>query len=473
MKYGVTETGFKRKEFSEIRESIASFINTQSSGSVITDSNSLAGIITDAVSREINPTWLAAAASYNAHYISTSSNISLDYAARNKGLVRLEAVATKVTVELTGINNTNIQAGSEVIAPGINTIFSLSGDVTLSNASCIAIILDIPDITKNNFSLIINNNEVSYNLQLGDTKLEILSGLKTEIDNLGLDISVDISSNNLNITTNDTENKLTVYIVENISILTVTDEGIFIAKDKGFISVPTGAITTIQTPIFGWNSATNKLPGMVGRNRETDEEFRTRAENSDSVTGGGTVEAIRSRLLNTNGVISAKVIDNREDVEVNGLPPHSFSALVFGGEDQDIASVIWLSGGAGIKTFGNTQVVTIDSEGNPQIINFSRPIPLYIYVNITLQKDETKYPLDGDITIKTKVVDLINKSGIGNDVIYQSLYQAIYSIPGIINASVEIGGTLIELDIPNLLSQNIALSSSQVATTDITKISIV
>jgi hypothetical protein len=60
---------------------------------------------------------------------------------------------------------------------------------------------------------------------------------------------------------------------------------------------------------------------------------------------------------------------------------------------------------------------------------------------------------------------------VGEDVVYQSLYQSIYSVPGITAAVIQIGGSLVETP-PTLSSANVTVGASQIAVSDITKITV-
>ena len=70
------------------------------------------------------------------------------------------------------------------------------------------------------------------------------------------------------------------------------------------------------------------------------------------------------------------------------------------------------------------------------------------------------------------VVDNINNLKLGEDVIYQSFYKYIYSIPGIENAIITIGGS-IDGTIPVLISSNLEVGANQKTVTDLSKVTIV
>jgi len=146
--------------------------------------------------------------------------------------------------------------------------------------------------------------------------------------------------------------------------------------------------------------------------------------------------------------------------------------LVAGGDDNEIALTIWQTKGAAIATYGNVTIEVPDSTGNLQTISFSRPVYLYIYVDITLVKDESKFPINGNDIIKNNVVAQISKFAVGETILYQSLFAAIYNVPGVTLATVLIGGNAIEVKPSLMLDANITMDKSQIQKTDISKITI-
>src|SRR5690606_29993812 len=120
------------------------------------------------------------------------------------------------------------------------------------------------------------------------------------------------------------------------------------------------------------------------------------------------IDAIFAGVSNIEGVTQVVVLENDTDTtNVDGLPPHSFQVIVVGGNDTDIADVIWLKKPAGILAFGSTAVEILDSQGLPHDISFSRPtlVDIYVEVDITTFAD---YPSNGDDLIKQAIVDYAN-----------------------------------------------------------------
>lgn len=240
------------------------------------------------------------------------------------------------------------------------------------------------------------------------------------------------------------------------------------AVEAGEVLALAGTVTTIETPVSGWGSVTNPDDGNTGRPRETDPELRQRQAESTAVTGAGTVPAIRARLLQqVDDVTAATIIENRTDTtDGDGRPPHSFETVVSGGTDQDVADKLWETKPAGIETHGATTVTVTDSQGQDHAISFSRPTPLYIWVQLTMTKDGSgDFPDNGETAAKEAIVEYGEGLGVGDDVIYQALYGPIYrNIPGIGSITVEIAASTDATTEPSTYSAaNIDIGGNEVS----------
>jgi len=234
-------------------------------------------------------------------------------------------------------------------------------------------------------------------------------------------------------------------------------------------------ITSIVNPMEGITGVTNPAAFDGGRNVETDDEYRERYYQSVDYAGGVNADAIRGEILqNVESVYSAIVYENDTDEEdADGLPPHSFEAVVYGGLDADIAQQIYRRKAAGIQTHGSTTVAVISAGGQTYNIKFSRPTPVSVYIKITnLTTDEDTFPADGEAQIKQALIDYLGGTvngglGIGEDVYYNRLPAAIYTVSGVIDFDLEIGedGTTYSTD-------NITIDSREKAVTDGEKVSI-
>lgn len=210
--------------------------------------------------------------------------------------------------------------------------------------------------------------------------------------------------------------------------------------DAGAIEAVAGTLTVIETPIFGWTSITNSLDATVGREEETDAELRIRRELSTQALGQNLVDSLFGQLLNIDGVEDAVVISNGTDAVVDGIPAHQFLSSILGGDNDEIAAVIWDNTPQGILSFGATTVAIIDDQGFSQDVKFTRPSEVDIYFKIDITIDATEFPGTGSADIKAAVVAYgIANFKISDDVIRSEFYTPINETPGILTVDLFIG----------------------------------
>lgn len=211
-----------------------------------------------------------------------------------------------------------------------------------------------------------------------------------------------------------------------------------VCEEIGPVTAVAFDLTNIETPLGGWNTARNIEDAELGRTEMTDEAFRLLREQEIAQPGTGTADAVRAALLQLVGVTSATVFFNTEDEEdEEGLPPHSCEALVLGGDDQDIWDCLWANVPLGIATYGDEEGTAVDSEGFDQIVRFSRPEVLEIYIIADLLKLATEY--GGDDAVKASIIDGAAEVT-GKDVVASKLSSLCFEVDGVIDVtSMKIG----------------------------------
>lgn len=468
--YGLTTEGYKTKPFDIMKAEVEQNL-TSALGAINLTPPSVFSVLINTFLVEIAKIDLKGEEIYNASYPNTATGYSLDGIADYNGIKRLSATNSTVTAQITAVNYTTIPLGSEVLIENTDNILLFPKSITVNNEECNAIELEVVDNTLSEYKVIINNTEYTYAKQFLDFTSDIAEGLKLLIAaNTSLTVARDGAI--LTITSNDYLALFSCFVTDEIAINNCTTNVDLITKEAGAIAIPEKSATVIHTPVSGWISVNNRTSGLTGRNLETDIEFRVRRLKSIKFSGSGTMESMRARLLNITGVTSVKILENTTEVmDSNGLPPKSFEVLVLGGEDLDIANMIWLVKPAGIRTYGNTEKNVLDSEGKIQTVYFSRSIKVYIFAKIVITKNNDF--IDNSIPIiKQNIVNQILRVGLGEPVIYQSLFAAVYGVPGVTNAIITIGGTLVETSIPILVAENVTVLPSQIVTTDVNKITI-
>ncbi|HCI4354638.1 TPA: baseplate J/gp47 family protein [Raoultella ornithinolytica] len=214
--------------------------------------------------------------------------------------------------------------------------------------------------------------------------------------------------------------------------------------NSGAVAAVAGSVNGINTPTRGWASVTNPLAATVGIAAETDAELRVRQSQSVALASLTPFDAVDGAIANVEGVTRHKLFENdTETTDANGLPAHSISAIVEGGDATEIANTIRSTKGQGVSTYGTTAVIVTDKYGNPCTIRFSRPVDVPIYVSITIQA-LTGYSSEVGDEMKAAVAAYINSLAIGDSVLLSRVYSPA-------NLGVVSGGNARYYDIMELL----------------------
>jgi uncharacterized phage protein gp47/JayE len=165
-------------------------------------------------------------------------------------------------------------------------------------------------------------------------------------------------------------------------------------------------LTSIQTPVSGWQSARNLLDATLGDVADTDETLRIRREAELSAAGASTAGALQGQLEQLEGVESVTIFNNVLDTtDDNNVPAHSFETLILGGDDQSIVDLIGENQPEGIDTYSanETSGTYTDSEGNESVVYYTRPTNVLMYVYVVVAYNALTYPSDGDVEIESAI----------------------------------------------------------------------
>jgi uncharacterized phage protein gp47/JayE len=194
------------------------------------------------------------------------------------------------------------------------------------------------------------------------------------------------------------------------------------ASEAGAITAPAETITGIGTPTRGWQTVTNLLAAVPGDPVETDVALRRRQAVSTKIPSQTIFEGLVGAVAAIEGVTRFGGVDNDGDgPDTNGIPGHSFSIVVEGGDAQTIAQTIYAKKGPGAGTYGTTSEIVTDAYGVPHTIRFMRPTNVKARVSITL-KALTGYTTNIGAKIKAAVADYITGLNIGDEVYLTRLF---------------------------------------------------
>lgn len=208
------------------------------------------------------------------------------------------------------------------------------------------------------------------------------------------------------------------------------------ADKVGAISAATDTITKIRTPTIGWQSVTNPSPAVEGDPVETDAQLRRRQANSTMNPSQTVMEGITGSVASILGVQRFRGYENDDTTtDGDGIPAHSISFVVEGGDATTIAETIANKKTAGTGTFGTTSVVVNDQYDIANTINFFRPTVATIGVEISLTA-RTGYLSTTEDLIKAAVAQYLNGLQIGDDIFISKLY-----VPANLTNNPEVQGT--------------------------------
>lgn len=185
------------------------------------------------------------------------------------------------------------------------------------------------------------------------------------------------------------------------------------AKDLGAITALPGTVTGIGTPTRGWQSVTNPSAAVPGQPVELDAQLRQRQTISTALPSRTVFEGTMGAVASITGVERLKGYENdTSTTDANGIPAHSISLVVQGGDATAIAQAIADKKTPGTGTYGTTSVTITDEYGVARDIRFFRPTTATIKVNISLTA-LTGYTTSIETSIKQAVIDFINGLDIG------------------------------------------------------------
>lgn len=198
------------------------------------------------------------------------------------------------------------------------------------------------------------------------------------------------------------------------------------ASATGPLVAYSGTITEIATPVGGWRGVINLGDATPGANQMSNEALRVLRQIELARPGSGSVDALEADLIEIAGVTAVTVFNNNTDLTVDGMPPHSIEAMVSGGEDQAIWTLLHQEVGGGIATHGTEVGTVADRRGRLHTYRFSRPETLPIYVALTVVYDAASAPADLADQIKAAVVAWGNTQDNGRNAVATRIAATAY-----------------------------------------------
>lgn len=486
---GLSGTGFSPLSLSDVKTEIESALKSNLGPSVNLVAPSLLATLIGIFAERESLLWAEAENVYNSQYPDTAYGNALDNVVALTGLSRLGSTFTRQAQQyLFGTSGTLVPAGTKVSVQGNPlAIFTTDLPVTLiAGSNCVQGISFSPTPASGSFKLAYNL-EVTPPLSFAASASDIQNALNGLSSISTVTITGSIASG-LTLTFGSASGlqPQPILAVRESSLIDGTSATVIViptfinvgqaqgiasltSLTTGSVQAPSKSLTVINTPVAGLTSTINVTDAVTGRNIETDSELRLRRAKTLQVSGSATPDAIRSKLLNLDNVTDVFIFENVTFlIDQAGRPPKSYEAVVAGGDSQVISNTIFASKPAGILTYGSSQYSVKDSQGFNQLVNWSRPTLIQIYLEVDILKG-FDYPSNGDALVKQALLGFGNSLKISQSVIVTpQLICAFDEVPGIVGVTVKIGTA------PGpTLSQNIQIQTAQIASFDSSRIIVV
>ncbi len=229
------------------------------------------------------------------------------------------------------------------------------------------------------------------------------------------------------------------------------------AQEDGAISAEANTVTTIFTPTQGWQTVTNDDPATAGDPVETDAELRLRQAVSTANPSLTVLDGTTGGVANLDGVQKVKAYENDTDsTDANGIPEHSISMVVVGGDDTEICEEIALHKTPGTGTAGDTTETVYDAHGMPLDISFQRAATAQIQAQITIAAG-VGWSTDFEALIQAAVAEAINAGEIGVDVLLSKMYAPAYLLGTVPGSTFSISGIELGKNSGGLSAANVDL----------------
>jgi uncharacterized phage protein gp47/JayE len=209
---------------------------------------------------------------------------------------------------------------------------------------------------------------------------------------------------------------------------TIPDTGSIVVtgtcQTDGAIALAAFSVLTIVTAVPGWQTATTSAAATPGAPVETDSALRQRQAISTAQPALTPLEAIVATVANLSGVQRVKAYQNDTLVTDGfGIPAHSISLVIRGGDAIEIATAIANKKTPGTGTYGSTTEIIVDDNGIPNTIKFQYEVDISIYLLIELKALTGYLSTTGD-ALESSLVYYINQQPAGVSLYHNRLWSA-------------------------------------------------
>lgn len=251
----------------------------------------------------------------------------------------------------------------------------------------------------------------------------------------------------------------------NTSDFTIEDDG---TAEIEFECVVAGAVSVNASDSFVIVEGPNEVTGIsaddavqiaIGRERESDSDFRLRFRNSKAQNARATRNANEANLLKyVDNIAFLKIIDKKTD---NSFDAGTIKIIAkHNTTDENFAKAVFDSVADGIDLLGDTSVIVKDNSGQDVTINWKNADEINLDIKATVKVRNGYYPNTVFANVKQNILSYIEKRVFG---LQSIVYATEFIIPVLevdgVEAVVEI---LVKKSSDEEFSDNISLSREEV-----------
>ena len=197
----------------------------------------------------------------------------------------------------------------------------------------------------------------------------------------------------------------------------------------GAIDLASGVALTIDTQIYGWQTATTASAATVGAPVELDAALRLRQATSASIPSQTGMAGLIGSLLALPGVAAVVPYENdTAATDTNGVPAGAVAMMISGGVNAQIAATILLKKTMGCGTYGTTSALAYDTAGIPHTINWFVPTVVPISWAISIRTVGASFTSDIETQIAAAVAAWTSGLAEGQDVSITRSYSVINAV---------------------------------------------
>ena len=480
--YGVTQKGFVRKRLDEVKNSVYGRLKEGWGYDITINPQSFLNVLVTGFSDEVAKLWEVAEDTYYAMYTMSAEGANLDNAMQFGGITRERDSRTTYMLACTAQDDTVVPYGVLVkSATNPEKMFRCTNTQVIGRENFRKVVIT-PYMNSgiDLFYVTINRNSYQYVLQEGEGALDVLRAFAEMIDEKGIKVQVD--EENLSLWLEDIykQTSNTLAISNNLLIESVTSNILFESMEYGPVLIANGLIKEMVTLDTGIREITNDIAPVLGRFEADDVEARQNFVKRCATRSKNMIESVTAEIYNSvDHVLSVAGYENdTEMTDAEGRPPKSVEFIIDGGDEGEIANIIYQKKTNGVRAFGKIQMDVADMFGNIHKVGFNRPDYLYVWMKVVVTKEKGKSIAPNYAQLaQESILEDAEVLQVGDSVYLQKFLTNIYKNLVVVSmVNIRVFAASSEKYIPRdeeYISDNIEVSNRQKAVFDVSRIEVV